>query len=111
MAKAEFMGYGKGKEDFIAHKDGKIAAFVEKSGGDVGAYGDMEKKDKSSIDMNAAEAFAKKSFTEVDAEGSDYPKKSGSQVEFKDDHFMVEEVEANGNYAGKSKSNQSDKRK
>lgn len=112
MAKAEFNSYG-GKEEFLEHKDGKIDAFVEKSGGPVDPFGDEEKKEKDTIDMNAGEAFNKKDYTKVEAMGTDYAKKKYNQVEEHEDgeHFNTEEVDAFGNDAGKKKSFQSDKRK
>lgn len=113
MAKAEFKGYG-GVVDHFEHEMGKIAPFVEKSGGPVDAFGDEEKKEKSAIDMNAAEAFNKKSYTEVDASGTEMPKKSGRPGQFcdnKGDHFKVGEVDPSGNDAGKKESYQTSTRK
>lgn len=113
MAKAEFEGYG-GKEDFLPCKTGPGKTFNDKSGGDIDAFGDWEKKEKDAIDMNAGEAFNKKDYTKVEAMGTDYPKKSGKPGQFsdnKDDHFKVEMVDPYGNSEAKSQSYQTVKRK
>lgn len=107
-----FSTYG-GKEDFLPCAEGKIAAFVEKSGGPVDPYGDTEKKEKGSIDMNAAEAFHEKSYTKVDAMGTEAAKKGGKPGQFSSnsgDHFKVGDVDPSGNEAGKGKSGQNSKR-
>lgn len=113
----DFNNYG-GKEDFLAVKDGKVAAFVEKSGGPVDPYGDEEKKEKDAMNMNAAGAFNKKDLSKIDAEGTDYPKKSGKPGQFEDnkgDHFKTEEenddVDPFGTDCAKSKSWQTSTRK
>lgn len=110
MAKAEFNGYG-GKQDFLPCEAGKVAPFVDKSGGPVDAYGDWEKKEKSAIDMNAGAAFNKKDFTKVEAMGTECAKKKVAQrSDNNGDHFSVGEVAPFGNEAGKDKSYQSSKR-
>ena len=115
MAKQEWSGYG-GKEDFLKHEEGKVAGFVEKSGGDVDPYGDELKKDKSAINMDAGKAFNHTFTTQVDAMGTDMAKKLVNQVEQKQDgyHFNTEEKDHNidpyGTFAGKDKSGQTSKR-
>lgn len=110
MARIAFDNYGS-NEAFLEHKDGKVASFVAKSGGPVDAFGDWEKKDKTSDDMNAGEAFNKSDYTKVEASGTDYPKKKSKQrSDNTGDHFSVGEVDPSGNDAAKSKSFQSDRR-
>lgn len=112
---AEFKGYGRG-EDFMEHEMGKVAPFVEKSGGPIDPYGDTEKKEKNRIDMNAGIAFNKDNYTKVDTMGTDMPKKHPSMVEQHQDgyHFKTEEEDHNidpfGTYCGKEKSGQTSKR-
>lgn len=116
MAKVEFNSYG-GKQEFLPCEDGKVDAFVEKSGGPVDPFGDWEKKEKDAIDMNAGEAFNKKDYTKIEAMGTDYPTKpnasNGSQIKDKDDHFAVStyDVDPMGTDASKSKSGQTSTRK
>lgn len=112
MAKAEFNGYGNKPAPDLSFEEGKVAPFVEKSGGPVDPYGDMEKKEKDSIDMNAGEAFNKKDYTKVEAMGTDYAKKgtSGQRCDNNGDHFKVGDVSPMGDDAGKSKSGQTSKR-
>lgn len=110
MAKTDFSSYG-GKEDFLEHTQGKVAAFVSKSGGPVDPFGDVEKKGRDALDMNAGEAFNKKDYTKVEAMGTDYAKKKISQrSDNTGDHFKVGEVDPSGNEAGKDKSGQTSNR-
>jgi hypothetical protein len=112
MAKNSFEAYG-GKVGHFDHKEGKIAAFSEVSGGPIDPFGDMEKKEKDTLDMNAGESFNKKDLSKIEAMGTDYPKKSGKPGQFCDnsgDHFTVEDVSPSGDEAGKTKSYQTSKR-
>lgn len=117
MAKLISDSFGKSEVEHFACKEEKISAFVDKSGGPVDPFGDMEKKDKSAIDMNEGEAFNHKFVQQVDAMGSEYPKAKGNKGQFKDDkddHFKTEEandaINPFGTEAGKSKSHQTSKR-
>lgn len=105
----KFDNYG-GKVDFLEHTEKKFTGPNDKQGGDVDPFGDVEKKGKSDMDMNAAAAFAKKDFTKVEAMGTDYPCKGGKPGQFSDnkgDHFKVGEVDPSGNDEAKSSSGQS----
>lgn len=108
MAKKNFENYG-GAVDHFEHEEKPGQEFNEVSGGGsrVDPFGDVEKKEKDSLDMNAGEAFNKKDYTKVDAMGTDYPKKGGKPGQFCDntgDHFKVEDVDPSGNDAGKKQS-------
>lgn len=113
MAKASFENYGNTK--FIEPETRKFADFndVQGGGASVDAYGDMEKKEKDSIDMNAGEAFNKKDYTKVDAMGSDYAKKgkSNQMNSNKGDHFSTDtdnsDIDAYGTEEAKPQSYQS----
>jgi hypothetical protein len=116
VKKAEFKNYG-GKEDFHDHEEKKFSGPNDVQGGDINPYGDMEKKEKSAIDMNAGEAFNKKDFTKVDAMGTEAPKKSGKPGQFEgkvdkaDNCFSTETensaIDPFGTDCGKTKSFQS----
>ena len=111
MAKMKLDGYG-GKAEFFDSETMKVQAFNDVSGGDgsVDPYGDMEKKEKDSINMNAGEAFNKSDFTKVEAMGTDYPKKKYNQVEERQDgdHFKAStDIDAYGTDCGKKQSFQS----
>jgi hypothetical protein len=109
MAKAEYSKYK--DAEFSPTKTGKGNNFVETSGGDVDAYGDVEKKESSAINMNAGEAFNKADYTKVDAEGTEAGKKGNKgQKQGKDDHLKQEEVMPDGNDCGKTQSYQTVKR-
>lgn len=112
MAKAEFEKYGNGKAESLDFTQGPGKEFTTKSGGDVDAFGDWEKKKKDAIDMNAGEAFSKKDFTKVEAMGTEYPKKgtAGQRSDNKGDHLKVEDVTPMGNDCGKSQAFQPTKR-
>lgn len=102
MAKMDFDKYG-GKTDFLEHKTGAGASFIDKNGQDVDPYGDDEAKEKDTINMNAGEAFNKADYTKIEAMGTDYPTRStaGQRSDNKGDHFSVEDVIPEGNDAAK----------
>lgn len=109
---AEFKSYN-GKTEFFEHEEKKFAEPNEKQGGPIDPYGDVEKKENSAINMNAGEAFNKKFTQQVDAEGSDYPKKGNyDQMDSnKGEHFKTEtdnaDIDPSGTDCGKSTSYQS----
>lgn len=106
---AKFDNYG-GKCDFLPVETGKFSGPNDKQGGPIDPYGDMAKKGKSDMDMNAGSAFAVKDFTKVEAMGTEAPKKgtSGQKNSNTGDHFKVStDVEPMGTEAGKSTSYQS----
>ena len=70
MAKADFENYGKSDAGDLHFKTGAGAQFNDKSGGPIDPYGDVEKKEKDAIDMNAGEAFNKKDYTKIEVMGS-----------------------------------------
>jgi hypothetical protein len=114
MAKMEFKGYGKGKEEFLECETGSVAGFVEKSGGPVNPYGEVAKKESSAINMNAGEAFNKKKLDKIEVMGTEAPKQSGSQVSGKTGfktEVANESISPGGTDCGKKQSFQTVKRK
>lgn len=110
-----FLGGLGGKQDFIEMKDGKVAPFVGSSGGPVDAYGDLEKCETNSADMNAASAFTQRTLSKIDVMGTDAPTKSasstGARSDNTGDHLTVSTtVEPYGTDAGKKASGQTTKR-
>lgn len=115
MAKADFEKYNGGQSEFIHYGEKKFDGFNDVQGGGehVDPYGNMEKKERDALDMNAGEAFNKKDLSKIDAMGSDYPKKGNYEQKNsnKGEHFSTEEANESinpfGTEAGKSKSFQS----
>lgn len=109
MAKTKFDNYK--DAEFFEHEYGKFAGpnDVQGGGSSVDPYGDSEKKGKSDMDMNAAQAFNAKDFTKVEAMGTEYAKGKNTKVRSDNtgDHFSVDEVDPMGNDAAKKSSFQS----